>query len=52
MSKKVITGISLDREVIEKVDKLRRELAITQGKDVPRSAYINDLVKKGLQLSK
>jgi hypothetical protein len=48
-TKKVITGISIDREVVEKLDKRRREISIKEGRDLARSTYINELLIKALK---
>ncbi len=48
-ARKVFTSVSLDKEIIETVDKRRREMALKEGKDVPRSAYINDLLIRALK---
>ncbi len=47
-SKKVFTSVSLDREVIEKVDKQRRQRANKEGRDISRSSYLNELIIRGM----
>lgn len=46
---KVYTGISLDKEILEKLDKQRRDQASKEGRDISRSSYINEMIIRGLQ---
>lgn len=46
--KKIFTSVSLDREIIEKVDKQRRQKASKEGRDISRSSYLNDLILRGM----
>jgi len=40
--------ITIDRELLEKLDKQRRSEAVSESKDISRSAYVSKLIEKGL----
>jgi metal-responsive CopG/Arc/MetJ family transcriptional regulator len=44
--KKQYTGIGLDQNVLKEVDKQRREMALKEGRDVSRSAFINNMLQQ------
>lgn len=51
-SRSLTTGISIEMELLEEIDQRRRIIGINRGKDLPRSTYIGELLKKALKEEK
>lgn len=46
------TGISIELSLLDELDQRRRKIGVEQGKDLPRSTYICQLLKKALKEEK
>lgn len=44
-------NLTIEKELLDKLDKERRERIVSESKDISRSAYISDLIRKGLEKS-
>lgn len=42
------TGVSIEQDLLRELDQRRREISVKEGRDLPRSAYICELLKKAL----
>jgi metal-responsive CopG/Arc/MetJ family transcriptional regulator len=52
-SKKCINaGVSIEQDLLRELDQRRREISLKEGRDLPRSAYICQLLKKALEHDK
>lgn len=47
MAKKCI-NLTIDPKLLEQIDNKRRELSVEEQRDVSRSAYMSELIAKGL----
>lgn len=45
----IVTGVSIEPDLLQELDKRRREIGMREGKDLPRSAYICQLLKIALK---
>jgi len=46
------TGVSIELSLLEEIDQRRREIGLKDGKDLARSTYICQLLKKALENEK
>lgn len=44
----IVTGVSIEQDLLRELDQRRREISVKEGRDLPRSAYICQLLKKAL----
>jgi metal-responsive CopG/Arc/MetJ family transcriptional regulator len=45
-------GVSIEQDLLRELDQRRREISVREGRDLPRSAYICELLKKALEHEK
>jgi metal-responsive CopG/Arc/MetJ family transcriptional regulator len=50
--KSIVTGVSIEQELLKELDQKRREISVKEDRDLPRSAYICYLLKKALKEEK
>lgn len=48
----VTTGVSIEFSLLQEIDKRRREIGVKEGRDLPRSTYICELLKTALDAEK
>lgn len=48
----VTTGVSIEMKLLEEIDKRRREIGVKEGRDIPRSTYICELLWTALKEEK
>ena len=48
----VVTGVSMEPELLQEIDTKRREISVKEGRDLPRSTYICHLLKIALKEEK
>jgi hypothetical protein len=44
----VTTGVSIEMKLLEEIDNKRREIGAREGRDLPRSTYICQLLRSAL----
>lgn len=44
--------LTIDQDLLDKLDSERRKKITEENKDISRSAYLSDLLKKGLKVAK
>jgi metal-responsive CopG/Arc/MetJ family transcriptional regulator len=45
----IVTGVSIEKELLRELDKRRRVISVKEGRDLPRSTYICELLKSALE---
>jgi metal-responsive CopG/Arc/MetJ family transcriptional regulator len=52
MNGKTITGVSIESDLLREIDQKRREIGVKEGRDLPRSTYICQLLRTALEHEK
>jgi nicotinate-nucleotide pyrophosphorylase len=47
--KSIVTGVSIESGLLKELDQKRREISVKEGRDLPRSKYICELLKVALE---
>lgn len=45
----ITTGISIENSLLQEIDQKRREIGLKEGKDLPRSTFICQLLRSALK---
>lgn len=48
----ITTGISIETGLLQEIDQKRREISVREGRDLARSTFICELLKKALKEEK
>lgn len=48
----ITTGVSIELSLLQEIDKKRREIGVKEGRDLPRSTYICQLLRTALEHEK
>jgi metal-responsive CopG/Arc/MetJ family transcriptional regulator len=48
----ITTGVSIEMKLLDEIDKRRREKGAKEGRDIPRSTYICELLRSALNNEK
>jgi metal-responsive CopG/Arc/MetJ family transcriptional regulator len=50
--KTITTGVSIEMNLLQELDNRRRKIAVKEGRDLPRSTYICELLRTALEHDK
>jgi metal-responsive CopG/Arc/MetJ family transcriptional regulator len=48
----ITTGVSIEIQLLQEIDHKRREIGVKEGRDLPRSTYICQLLRNALDHEK
>jgi metal-responsive CopG/Arc/MetJ family transcriptional regulator len=48
----IVTGVSIEKELLRELDRRRRVISVKEGRDLPRSTYICQLLREALNRQK